>query len=45
MSYVNQAVEGMAVTWRNKDLDQPLSAHEVEYFSNLAAQTPTKQIF
>jgi hypothetical protein len=43
MSYVNQAVEGMAVTWRNKDLDQPLSAHEVEYFSNLAAQTPTKQ--
>lgn len=43
MSYVNQAVEGMAVTWRNRDLEKPLDHEQVEYFSKLAVQTPTKQ--
>lgn len=43
MSYVNKAVEGMSITWRNRDLDKPLSPDQVEYFSKLAVQTPTKQ--
>lgn len=43
MDYVNETIRSMAVTYRNKDLDQPLTTHEVEYFANLAAQTPTKQ--
>jgi len=43
MEYVNKIIEGMSVTWRNKDMQQPLSQKDVDYFSNLAAQTPTKQ--
>lgn len=43
MDYVNQAVSGMAKTWRNRDISKPLSQEQVEYFSNLAVQTPTKQ--
>lgn len=43
MKYVNEWIEGMAVTWRNKDMSRPLSQEQVEYFSDLAVQTPTKQ--
>lgn len=43
MEYVNKYVKGMAVTWRNKDMTRPLTQEQVEYFSNLATQTPSKQ--
>ena len=43
MDYVNNIIKNMAVTYRNRDLDQPLTQDQVKYFANLAAQTPTKQ--
>lgn len=43
MTYVNQTIESMAVTWRNRNLDKPLTQQQVEYFSKLAVQTPSKQ--
>jgi hypothetical protein len=43
MDYVNDTIKNMAVTWRNRDLSRPLSEEQVDYFSNLAVQTPTKQ--
>lgn len=43
MEYVNDAIKNMAVTWRNRDVSKKLSDKEVDYFSNLAIQTPSKQ--
>ena len=43
MDYVNDAVAGMAKTWRNRNMKDTLTEQQVRYYSNLAIQTPTKQ--
>ena len=43
MDYVNDAVAGMAKTWRNRNMKDILTEQQVHYYSNLAIQTPTKQ--
>jgi hypothetical protein len=43
MEYVNDAVAGMAKTWRNKDTTKTMTLEEIKYFGNLALQVPSKQ--
>lgn len=43
MEYVNDAVAGMAKTWRNKDTTKTMTIDEIKYFGNLALQCPSKQ--
>lgn len=43
MEYVNEIIASMAVTHRNRDLDKTLTQEQIEYFCNLAVQTPRKQ--
>ena len=41
--YMNDAIRGMSVTWRNRDMERLLDQNTIDHLSSIAIQTPRKQ--